>query len=109
MLARQGAQRAKKYVVETRGIQESRIKAIDGGYREELTVILQPVPRGSPRVQPSPNVKPSEVQIIRSVNEVDRNPRKSPVVRNGSSSLLFFELPVICPGNATVHIDGQIE
>jgi hypothetical protein len=43
--ARDRAQRAKKYVVETRGIPEGRIKGLDGGHREEFTVILQPAPR----------------------------------------------------------------
>src|SRR5258707_5582224 len=38
--AKDRALRAKKYVVETRGIQESRIKWIDGGYRDKLTVVL---------------------------------------------------------------------
>ncbi len=64
--AKDRALRAKKYVVETRGIQESRIKWIDGGYREELTVILQPIPRGAPELIASPTLKPTEVQIIKS-------------------------------------------
>lgn len=57
------ALRAKKYLVEARGIQESRIKLIDGGYREELTVILQPAPRAAPEITASPTLKLSEVQI----------------------------------------------
>jgi hypothetical protein len=60
------ARRAKKYLVETRGIQESRVKWIDGGYREELTVILQPIPPGAPELTTSPTLKPSDVQIIKS-------------------------------------------
>ena len=60
--AKDRALRAKKYVVETRGIQASRIKSIDGGYREDLTVILQPTPRGAPELTVSPTLKPSEVQ-----------------------------------------------
>ena len=59
------ALRATKYLVETRGTQASRIKWIDGGYREELTVILQPVPRGAPKLKASPTLKRSEVQIIK--------------------------------------------
>jgi len=105
--ARDHAQRAKKYVVETRGIQESRIKAIDGGYRAELTVILQPAPGGSPELQPSSTIKPSEVQIIKNCKRNRPKPRKS----RGSlrfSSLLFPELPVICPGNApSILTDGS--
>jgi hypothetical protein len=57
------ARRAKKYLVETRGIEESRIKWIDGGYREELTVILQPVPPGVSEIMTSPTVKPADVKL----------------------------------------------
>jgi hypothetical protein len=74
--AKDRAMRAKKYVVETRGIQASRIKWIDGGYREELTVILQPVPRRAPELTASPTLKPSEVQIIRNCKPKASKPRK---------------------------------
>ncbi len=63
--AKDRALRAKKYVVETRGIQESRLKWIDGGHHEDLTVILQPVPPGAPELTASPTIKPSDVQIIK--------------------------------------------
>lgn len=59
------ARRAKKYLVETRSIQESRVKWIDGGYREELTVILQPVPPGAPALTAAPTVEPTDVQLIK--------------------------------------------
>ena len=74
--ARDRALRAKRYVVETRGIQASRIKWIDGGYREELTVILQPAPRGAPELTASPTLKPSEVQIIKNCKPKSPKPRK---------------------------------
>jgi len=61
--ARAHGRRAKKYLLDTRGIQESRVKWIDGGYREELIVILQPIPRGAPELIASPTLKPSDVQI----------------------------------------------
>jgi hypothetical protein len=70
------ALRAKKYVVEIRGIQESRIQWIDGGYREELTVILQPVPSGAPELTASPTLKPSEVRIIRNCKPKTSKPKK---------------------------------
>src|SRR5215208_3827369 len=73
--AKERALRAKKYVVETRGIQASRIKWIDGGYREELTTILQPAPRGAPELTASPTLKPSEVQIIRNCKPKASKPR----------------------------------
>lgn len=54
------ARRAKKYLVETRGVQESRVKWIDGGYREKPTVILQPVPPDAAELTASPTVKPTD-------------------------------------------------
>ena len=74
--AKERALRAKKYVVETRGIQASRIKWIDGGYREELTVILQPAPRGDPELTASPTLKPREVQIIKNCKPKSPKSRK---------------------------------
>lgn len=74
--AKNRALRAKKYVVETRGIQASRIKWIDGGYREEFTVILQPAPRGVPEITASPTLKSSEVQIIKNCKPKSPKPRK---------------------------------
>lgn len=68
--------RAKKYLVQTRAIKASRIKLIDGGHREELTVILQPVPRGAPEIKPSPTLKPSEVQIIKNCKPKSPKARK---------------------------------
>jgi hypothetical protein len=62
--AKARAIRAKKYIVEIRGIQESRVKWIDGGYRENLTVVLQPASPGLPAPVFS-TVKPEDVQIIK--------------------------------------------
>jgi hypothetical protein len=70
------ALRAKRYVVETRGIQKERIKWIDGGYREELTVILQPAPRGAPEPTASPTIKPSEVQLVKNCKPKRPKPKK---------------------------------
>jgi hypothetical protein len=74
--AKDRARRAKKYVVETRGIQASRIKWIDGGYREELTTILQPAPRRAPELAASPTLKPSQVEIIKDCKPKSPKPRK---------------------------------
>ena len=74
--ANERALRAKKYVVKTRGIQASRIKWLDGGYREELTTILQPAPRGAPEITASPTLKRSEVQIFKNCKPKSRKPRK---------------------------------
>ena len=74
--AKDRALRAKKYVVTTRGIQESRIKWIDGGYRQELIVILQPAPRGAPDLTASPTLKLNEVQIIKNCKPKTPKPKK---------------------------------
>ena len=74
--AKNRALRAKKYVVETHGIQESRIKWIDGGHREGLTVILQPAPRGAPELGASPTLKSSEVLIIKNCKPKSPKPKK---------------------------------
>jgi hypothetical protein len=73
--SRNRALRAKKYVTEIRGIQASRIKWIDGGYREELTVILQPS-RGVPEFSTSLSLKPSEVRIIKNCKPKIAKPKK---------------------------------
>lgn len=74
--AKDRALRAKKYLVETRSIQANRIKWIDGGYREELTTILQPVPPGAPEFTASPTLKRSEVRIIKNCKPQNPKPRK---------------------------------
>ena len=58
------ADRAKDYLVNTRGIDPSRIVTVDGGYREDLTVELWIVPTGAQAPPNSPTVDPSEVQVI---------------------------------------------
>jgi hypothetical protein len=63
--AKDRALRAKKYLVKARGLQEGRVKWIDGGYREEPIVVLQPVPPGAPELTASPTLKPSDVDIIK--------------------------------------------
>lgn len=74
--AKARASRAKKYVVETCGIQESRVKWIDGGYREKLTVVLQPASPGLP-APVFPTIKRSEVEIIKNCKPKISRRRKS--------------------------------
>ncbi len=57
--------RARDYLVNTRGIDASRIEVIDGGYREELTVQLYTVPAGAPAPTVEATVQESEVQFTR--------------------------------------------
>ena len=54
--------RAKNYLVTTRGIDASRVVTVDGGYREDLTVELWVVPSGATAPAASPTVDPSEVK-----------------------------------------------
>jgi hypothetical protein len=59
------ADRAKDYLVNTRGIDSGRLVTVDGGYKEDLTVELWIVPSGATPPAASPTVDASEVQIIR--------------------------------------------
>jgi|GEM_PF-1304354 len=53
---------SKKYLVDTRGIDGSRIVTVDGGYREHATTQLWVVPQGSKAPQAEPTVDPSEIK-----------------------------------------------
>jgi hypothetical protein len=57
--------RAKNYLVNTRGIDAGRLTVVDGGYREDLTVELWIVPTGATPPTATPTVEASEVQIGR--------------------------------------------
>ena len=63
--AQRRCDRAKNYLVSTRGIDASRIVTVDGGFREELTVELWVVPSGANPPTASPTVDPSEVRSTR--------------------------------------------
>ena len=63
--AQRRADRAKNYLVNTRGISADRIVTVDGGFREELTVELWIVPSGATPPPASPTVDPSEVRPAR--------------------------------------------
>lgn len=62
--ARARAERAKNYLVNTRGVEGARIVTIDGGYREKLTVEIFATLKGGAAPTALPTVCPSEVQII---------------------------------------------
>lgn len=70
------ADRAKDYLVNTRGIDAGRIVTLDGGAREELTVELWIVPSGAQPPTASPTVDASEVQIIRTPARRTRRGRR---------------------------------
>ncbi|MFL6331909.1 MAG: hypothetical protein ACJ754_01040, partial [Pyrinomonadaceae bacterium] len=63
--AQRRCDRAKNYLVNTRGISADRIVTVDGGFREELTVELWVVPSGANPPAASPTVDPSEVKPAR--------------------------------------------
>lgn len=63
--ARRRADRAKRYLVNTRGLEAGRIVIIDGGHREKMTFELYIVPDGGAAPRPAPTIDPREVQVIR--------------------------------------------
>ncbi|MGI8654026.1 MAG: hypothetical protein ACR2LC_02265 [Pyrinomonadaceae bacterium] len=56
------ADRAKNYLVNTRGIDAGRIQTVDGGFREDLAVELWLVPQGATPPTAAPTVQPGDVQ-----------------------------------------------
>jgi len=56
------ADRAKNYLVNTRGIDAGRISTVDGGFREDLAVELWLVPQGATPPTAAPTVQPGDVQ-----------------------------------------------
>lgn len=58
------AERAKRYITEVRGVPVSRVVAMDGGYRDSLTVELRLRSKGVPPPEPVPTVDPNEVRFI---------------------------------------------
>lgn len=59
---KKSADRAKTYLVKTRGLASDRVMTMDGGHREEAMTELWIVPSGAQPPAPSPNVDPSEVK-----------------------------------------------
>ena len=58
------ADRAKDYMVNTRGVDPGRIVTVDGGFREDMTVELWIVPTGATPPTASPTLQQSDVTII---------------------------------------------
>lgn len=56
------AKRANDYLVEKRGVDQSRVATMDGGYREEDCVELWIVPRGATTPQATPTLQPGEAK-----------------------------------------------
>lgn len=58
------AGRARKYLIEMRGIPPERVVSIDGGFREEAEVELYLIPRTLPPPTPAPTLSPGEVKVV---------------------------------------------
>jgi hypothetical protein len=71
--ARRRCGRAKGYLSGYRHVPAGRVVTVDGGYREELTVVLWVVPRGATPPQPSPTVGAGEVRFLK--GKAKRRPR----------------------------------
>ena len=71
--AKARSERAKKYLVETRGFDLNRLKAIDGGYRVEAEVQLYIVPEGNCAPTATPTVDPRDVKVV---NAARRTPQR---------------------------------
>ena len=73
--ARVRCERAKNYLTKRRGMSSDRIVTVDGGFREQLTVVLWVLPSGS-KFTSSPTVAPSEVEFTDAPKK--RRPRAGP-------------------------------
>jgi hypothetical protein len=76
--AKQMAEEARRYLIETRMIPPDRIIAIDGGYRETAQYDLFTLSLQMPPPTSTPTVPSNEVQIVRTTT---RNKRRSPKTR----------------------------
>lgn len=69
------AERTRNYLVQTRGIDASRLVIVNGGYRETDGFEMWLVPQGAEPPRPSPTVQPSEVRP-QAERPVRRTPRR---------------------------------
>jgi hypothetical protein len=67
--------RARDYLVTQRGIDQSRIVVLNGGFREEDCVELFIVPRGATQPLPTPTVQPGDVRPASSTGRPGRRRR----------------------------------
>jgi hypothetical protein len=75
--ARNRADRAVNYLVNSRGILPEQVTAVDGGLREELTVELWVSTRGGPAPVPTPTVVPKAApRNVRSLTKPRRGARR---------------------------------
>lgn len=53
----------KDYLINSRGVEESKIEVIDGGYRQEFTIEFWIVPSGAKPPLPLPTLKETEIKF----------------------------------------------
>lgn len=53
----------KDYLINSRGVEESKIEVINGGYRQEFTIELWIVPSGAKPPPPMPTLKETEIKF----------------------------------------------
>ena len=70
--AKEMADEARRYLIETRMIPQDRIIAIDGGYRETAQYDLFTLSLEMPPPIPTPTVPSNEVQIVRTTTRIKR-------------------------------------
>jgi hypothetical protein len=75
------AERAKNYLVTSRGLEASRIITVDGGYREALEVELWLVPQGVTAPAATPTVDASQVRPARPARRGRATTRRAPARR----------------------------
>ena len=97
-------ERAKNYLVNTRGIDAGRLTVVDGGYREDLTVELWIRPTGATEPTASPTVEATKYRLSNRGRDGRRGevtdsrqpwetqkPSNTAVILNGASPFLAFE------------------
>jgi len=72
--AQRRCDRARDYVSNVRGIDADRIVTADGGFKENLTVVLWLVPSGATLPEATPTVNPADVTILKRKDA--RKPRR---------------------------------
>lgn len=73
--ARRRCRRAAHYLVGRRGVEARRVFTLDGGYKEDLTVEIWPVPVGAQPPIASPTVDPSELKSAKAARRRVRGRR----------------------------------
>jgi hypothetical protein len=84
------AERAKRYLTTVRYIPAAQVVIIDGGYHEDLTLVLKLRGRDAPPPPPSPTVDPREVRFIKGKSK--RKPRGRRVSLRRTSNFSSFVL-----------------